>query len=348
MAKNATPLASLGHTGTVDSELRTRKAVFDSTGKRILRVGGGAELWDLDGQLITVLNGPNLNRRERLTVDFGMFEPNGGKVLTGSINGSVWLWSADGNLISSFLADGGSAWDNLFSLSFSPDGHHILTTIRQMAMLWDLGGKLRVEFPCKTNKVKRGLFSPSGDRILTVAEAAIPDVRLWDKDGDLIARLSATGGEQAPIAFDDDSEHLCIADGNIMNIWDRDGKPITSLVAERGTWTKSISFSSDGKYLLTASSSGVAQLWSIAGGVLQTTFKGHSTEVNSAVFSPDGKRVLTASSDGTARQFPVQVSELIANAARRTARCLDAHEIAEFNVNKPLRFDPKQVLAARA
>jgi WD40 repeat protein len=118
---------------------------------------------------------------------------------------------------------------------------------------------------------------------------------------------------------------------------------MTNFVAERGTWIKDVSFSADGEHILTASSSGVAQLWSISKGALRTTFKGHTTEVNSAVFSPDGRRVLTASSDGIARQFLVRTDDLIANSARRTTRCLNAEEIAEFNVHTPSRFDPKRM-----
>jgi WD40 repeat protein len=344
-AQEPAPLAILAFGGDTSSGFHNRKAVFSSTGKRILTAGGTAELWDREGQLINMLRGPNLNSREWLTVDFGMFSPDGQHILTGSINGSVWVWNADGDLIGSFLADGGSAGDNLFSLAFSPDGGRILTTVRQQASLWDLAGSLQVELRCNTNKVKRGLFSPLGDRILTVAEAAIPDVRLWDSEGELIARLSATGGEWAPIAFDSDGKRLCVVDGNVIKIWDHAGDPITSLVAERGTWIKGVSFSPDGEHLLAASSAGVAQLWSIAAGSLQKTFKGHTAEVNSAAFSRDGRKILTASSDGTARQFVLKLDELIASAARRTARCLDSQEIAEFNVRTPLLFDPKQVVA---
>ncbi len=341
------PLAILGSRETTSTG-QDRNAVFSPRGDRILTWRQTAELWDRHGNLIAALEGPNQNLREKLTVDFASFNSDGNHIVTASINGSVWVWDSQGQLISSFLTDGASAWDNLFSIAIAPDRNRILTTVRQMAMLWDFQGKLLCELPCATNKVKRGLYFPGGDRILTVAEGAMPEVRLWDSEGQLICRLAAKGGEWNPIAFDKDGESICIVDeGNIMKVWDREGQQIAQFVAQRGTSIRRVSFSPNRELLLTASSSGVAQLWSIPKGNLQATLKGHTTEVNSVAFSPDGKRVLTASSDGTVRQFLVEMTDLIARTSLRTARTLNREEIAEFNVQMPLRFDAKQISVYR-
>jgi WD40 repeat protein len=328
--------------------LRFEKAVFSPDGMRILTLADErSQLWDRQGRLVAMLNGPNLNPREKLTVDFALFSPDSQRVLGGSINGTVWVWTKDGQLITPFLTDDKSAGDNLFSVTFSPDGQRILTTIRQSADLWDLNGRHLAALPCRANKVKRGLFSPSGDRILTVAEAAFPDVRLWDGDGQLISVLSVIGGEFAPIQFDRQGKLLCIVDRNSAKLWDRNGSLLATLVTDRETRITQVTFSSDGEHLLLATSDGIAQLWAISdGGTLQSTFKGHTSEVNSAVFSPDGKRVLTASSDGTARQFLVHVDDLLIAAARSVGRPLDSEEMTRFNIPTPLRFDPKALLGS--
>jgi WD40 repeat protein len=332
------PLVTLIVLEATGGSREIRKAVFSTDARRILVLTEeSARLWDRQGKLVAALEGPNLNPREKLAVNYAMFSPDSQRILSGSINGTVWVWTMDGQLVASFLTDSKSAWDNLFSVTFSPDGQRILTTIRQSADLWDTDGYHLTKLPCNTNKVKRGLFSPKGDRIVTMAEAAIPDVRLWDSDGRLITSLSATGGEFAPILFDREGKHLCIVDQNVIKLWDRDGHPFATLVTDRGTWIKHLAFSPDGDHLLTASTNGKTQLWTTRdGGRLQATFKGHTAEVNSAIFSPSGKRVLTASSDGTARQFLTQVEDLISCAARRVGRDLNDEEIARFNVPTPV------------
>jgi WD40 repeat protein/energy-coupling factor transporter ATP-binding protein EcfA2 len=323
------------------------KAIFSPDCRHILILAGGSlHLWTCQGELVAVLKGPNLYRRSKgePTVDFAMFSPDSLLVLSGSESGTVWLWGINGQLVTSFLPDGSYASDNLFSLAFSPNGQRILTTIRHSADLWDLNGQHLAKLPCEIHKPRRVLFSPKGDRIVTVGEAASPDIRLWDSDGRLITQLSANYGEFGPVLFDREGNYLCIVDRNIIQLWDCDGSQVARLVMSRDDRIKNVTFSPDGAKLLVAFFNGLVQLWSLAyGGKLLSTFKGHTAEVNSAVFSPDGKRILTASSDGTARQFLVQVEDLLAVAARRIDRSLNKEEIARFNVQMPLKFDPKDL-----
>lgn len=63
-----------------------------------------------------------------------------------------------------------------------------------------------------------------------------------------------------------------------------------------------VSFSPDGKYLVTAAKRPESTaVWSAEDGSLVASLKGHTYEVNSAAFSHDGSRVVTASADHTAR-----------------------------------------------
>jgi WD40 repeat protein len=66
----------------------------------------------------------------------------------------------------------------------------------------------------------------------------------------------------------------------------------------------SVSFSPDGKNILTGSQDSTARLWDLNGNLLQV-FKGHNGFVFSAVFSPDSKSILTGSMDNTARLWDV-------------------------------------------
>jgi WD40 repeat protein len=144
------------------------KATFSPDAQRILTVSNkAAHLWTRHGRLIATLEGPNLLKRETYfsrVIDWAMFNRDGERVLTASMNGMIWLWTIDGELVTAFLVEDYTT-DNMFSATFSPNGQRILTTVRQSADLWDLDGRHLVKLPCKTNKVKRGYFSPDGDRI---------------------------------------------------------------------------------------------------------------------------------------------------------------------------------------
>jgi WD40 repeat protein len=66
-----------------------------------------------------------------------------------------------------------------------------------------------------------------------------------------------------------------------------------------------ISFSPDGKSILTGSQDSTARLWDLQGNLLQL-FKGHLGRITSVTFSPDGKTILTGSVDKTARIWDLQ------------------------------------------
>ena len=66
-----------------------------------------------------------------------------------------------------------------------------------------------------------------------------------------------------------------------------------------------ISFSPDGKSILTGSQDSTARLWDLQGN-LKKLFKGHLGRITSVNFSPDGKTLLTGSVDKTARLWDLQ------------------------------------------
>ncbi|MGI9415719.1 MAG: TIR domain-containing protein [Hyphomicrobiales bacterium] len=115
-------------------------------------------------------------------------------------------------------------------------------------------------------------FSPDGSRLLTMGENQ-SSIRLWD----------------------------LTRNGALLEIADTQGQPINAA-----------KFSADGRRLVTASSSGLAQVWDARTGLRLLTLSGHTQAVTDAAFSRDGARIATASRDGTARVWDARSGAVLA------------------------------------
>ena len=60
-------------------------------------------------------------------------------------------------------------------------------------------------------------------------------------------------------------------------------------------------YSTDGKFIVTASWDNTAKIWDATEGKLLSDLKGHTGSLTSAQFSPNGKYIITTSKDSTAR-----------------------------------------------
>ena len=77
-------------------------------------------------------------------------------------------------------------------------------------------------------------------------------------------------------------------------MWDvKSGKLLHTLTGHVFGVT-SVSFSPDGKLVLTSSIDGDARLWSVKSGATVQRLKFHTATVSQAAFSPDGRWVVTA------------------------------------------------------
>mmetsp|Transcript_4094 Transcript_4094/g.6141 ORF Transcript_4094/g.6141 Transcript_4094/m.6141 type:complete len:419 (-) Transcript_4094:23-1279(-) len=72
------------------------------------------------------------------------------------------------------------------------------------------------------------------------------------------------------------------------------------------SYTRSMCFSPDGKYLATGMENKVIRLWNVANQSLVHTFCGHQLEIYSVVFSADGQYILSGSGDRTAKLWKVE------------------------------------------
>lgn len=70
-----------------------------------------------------------------------------------------------------------------------------------------------------------------------------------------------------------------------------------------------ITFSPDGKYLLTASNDGSARRWDAVSGKKLHCYLGYTGTVNNVTFSPAGRYLLTGGADETMRLWDAQTGQ---------------------------------------
>jgi len=295
---------------------RVVSACFSSDGNQILSAGNSIILWDVEsGHEIKTFSGHaisigsvsfNYNEKQFISVSGiinlwdivsghqiktiqsyqmqppVMFSPDGKYVLSRTIEFGpivMYLWDGLSDLkITSFSS-------NIFkvtSANFSSDGKQIISGFEDGTMrLWDTSsGRLIRTFSGHTKMVSSVCFSPDGKQILSSSWDTT--IRLWDV---------STGREIKTFSWD-------------INISSESTKPYVIIPVDmilRGfeNYVHSVSFSPDGKQILSSFEDGIVRLWDISSGQIIKTFSGHTSWVYSVCFNPDGKQILSGSGDST-------------------------------------------------
>lgn len=243
-------------------------AAFSADGRRVVTGyrDGSCRVWDAAaGAQIAKLNA------HADIVTAASFGPDGEKVLTGSKDGTVRVWHAKtGNEFARFLRHTGA----INAASFSMDGRRIVTGSEDgTARVWNAANGM--EIACVTghgDSIATASFSPDGRRLVTGS---------WNVNADTLATRAPSYTEAI--------------------IWDADtGIKITRL-AGHDDGVCSVSFSPDGRRIVTGSEDGVARVWDAHSGPERAKLTIAGANFTSAAFSADGASIVTGLDDGTAR-----------------------------------------------
>lgn len=158
-----------------------------------------------------------------------------------------------------------------FHALFSPDNRRIITwssyspfpgepPVNYVLETWDAGTGKKITLRGHSDRIESVIFSP--DRTQIASAGMDGSIRLWD----------ATTGKLLKIVVAPETNH-----------GDKE-------------WFVAISFSADGRYLLSASHD--AKLWDCATGKLLKTFTGFASASTAAIFSPDGSRLAFGNHEG--------------------------------------------------
>jgi WD40 repeat protein/serine/threonine protein kinase len=229
------------------------------------------------------------------------FSPDGTRLASGSLDGTVKVWDAtSGKLIRTLRGHEGG----IRSVAFSPDGTRLASaSLDKTVKVWNATtGRETLTFKEHTAGLWTVAFSPDGTRLASASEDGT--MKVWDPTtGQVILTRQHSGFRN--MAFSADGKRLASGNaGGIVKVWDpTTGKEVLNINAHAyGDGVQSLAFSPEGIRLASASQDGTVKFWDAASGrEIFTPLKGHTSAVQSVVFSPDGARLASAGNDRTVR-----------------------------------------------
>ncbi len=268
---------------------------FDQTGDHVYSVAEDGRLkeWNIEGDEPIFLSFED-ERMEAQLVSLAV-SPDGQQVVTGDEEGNMYLWTGDGNLVSSYDAHN----DDILAIAFSPDGQQFATAGRdKVAKIWDRSGRFITPITEHSDAITDIAFSENG---LFIATSSWDNtVRIWSREGKLLHTFEGHEGSVLSVAIHPDSQYIASGSGdNTVKLWDVNSLELIKTIRNHQDSVYTVAFSPDGEIFASGSGDTRIKLWTAEGEFL-TTYRGHSSDVIDLSFSPDGAQLVSGSDDNTA------------------------------------------------
>lgn len=188
---------------------------------------------------------------------------------------------------------------------FSANGKLLVTFgSNKIVQIWDTANGREIRQIKAPNYIWSIDFSSDDETIVIGSDDN--KIRLWNlSTGKEKSVLSGHNELIKSVAFSPDGRFLVSgSDDKTARVWD----VLTGQIKQTFTHlnpVRSVTFSRDGKSILTTDSKGSIFLWSINAQSIIGTFIGHTQVVNAVIVSPDGMSFVSASNDSTIRLWDI-------------------------------------------
>jgi hypothetical protein len=238
----------------------------------------------------------------------GVLSPRGGLLVTGSGDGTVWIWDArTGELKAKAQGSRKPVW----ALSFSPDGSRIAAGGGDgLVRIWSWRGELLQTLEKLHESVLALAYSDDGEQITSggtddsLAVYSLPEGSV---------RTFATGhGAVNRLMF---SEKLLVSAGrdSALRLWEpRTGKLIKALDAHNDS-VYTLAMSANGQLLASGGRDGTVRLWGTSSWVKQGLLRGHKDSVLAVAVHPSGRTIASGGADGTIKFWDATNQEMKAS-----------------------------------
>jgi WD40 repeat protein len=295
------------------------RATFSPDGKRVLTASndGTARVWSVSDTELPAL----VLRGHHIGVLWAAFSPDNAHVVTGAKDMSARVWTlGKENPFSKQFPHPGMVW----ATAVSPDGRNIASASSNgVVRVSPESGHMFSELKGHEGAVRGVAFSPDNQWLVTAGTDET--VKLWFisglKGSSVINPIDSQEGpshvEHKAVAFSPAQDMRRVATGGSdgrVYFWNVEGSGAQARLRsetlreppEHKGAIRSLAFSSDGRWFITASEDKLAKVWDAFTGEEKQVLKGHTDWVRSATFSPDGQFALTSSQDGSARVWNLQ------------------------------------------
>jgi WD40 repeat protein len=199
----------------------------------------------------------------------------------------------------------------LTTLSVSPDGRYIATVADHgNAQLWDAAtGKQIADFGPLASSAAMP-FSGDSTRVAIVRDGSAEVHQT--ATGRLVTAVRESKCTPSSASLDRHGDLLAAAcSGNDVLVSRVSDRRAVATLRGRGR-VQSLSFSPDGRRVLTTSADHMAAVWDARMGRQQSVLRGHTAGLSDASFSPNGKLIVTSGYDETARIWDAESGRQLA------------------------------------